>query len=473
MSRKAIKPVIFTIFGASGDLAKTKIYPALYHLAKAKKMPKDFHIIGFARSPMTDPAFRAVIEESITAHVAGKRDVSVVKQLLERTQYVQGQYSDQDDFARYQSCIKTLTKKKAATNIAYFSVPPSVFEDIIRNMAATRGSIDDDIRLVIEKPFGQDKQSAAHLFHFVSQFFREEQIYLLDHYLGKSAVRSILQLRQSNRILSHMMRGSEIANIQITAFEERGVDDRGGYFDQVGMTKDMVQSHLLQILALVTMSIPVKKNPTNLQREKYSILSAIECVCDKSNVVFGQYKSYQKKKTAPKTETFAALRLQIDREEWYRVPVYIRTGKKLHKKHTYIVIELKKYPFQSADEQPNRVIIELQPSEQVHLTLINKHEGIQGYQEIMTSDSIACGIDGCLPEHATLLSEILAGEKLHFLSFPEILACWNLVDQVDAVIKGEHVPMSTYRDGSTGPIDQHTLTAKDNFSWYDLSTSKK
>lgn len=473
------KPCLFTIFGASGDLAKNMIFPSLYQLAKAKGLPKECWFIGYARSTMTRDEFHAMVRKGVEEHTEGV-DQKVLKEMLSRTWYFSGQYNDKKDFEAYQEFIKKTTKKKGIAHIAYFSVPPNVYEDIVRNLAETRLSSGDDIRLVMEKPFGESTKTAERLYHFVSRYFTSDQFYLLDHYLGKPAVRSILQLRQANRILSHMMRGSEVANIQITACEKNGVEERAGYFDQTGITKDMIQSHLLQILALVTMSIPVRKNPENLQREKYSILSALECPCDTKNLVIGQYKSYkrQDKKSSSggpiyRAETFTALRLMLDREEWFRVPIYIRTGKKLHKKHTYVVIELKKYPFQSKKEEPNRVILELQPEQKIHITLLNKHEGSDKYQQITTSDSIACDIEGgCLPEHATLLREIMMGEKLHFLSFPEIIASWRLVDEVHHIIQHEKIIMHTYPDGSPGPKEQHVLPEQDGFSWYDLPLEK-
>lgn len=464
------KPFVFTIFGASGDLAKTKIFPSFYYLAKFKKLPKDYWFIGYARTPMSRHEFQNSIKKAIHEHVS-HADEKVVSAILDHVWYFSGQYSERKDFDQYQEFLKKTVKKKEFAHIAYFSIPPSAYEDIVRNLAESRNSVHDDIRLVIEKPFGESRESAERLYHFVLQYFKNEQFYLLDHYLGKSAVRSILHLRQVNRILSHMMRGSEVANIQITAFEKRGVEDRAGYFDQIGMTKDMVQSHLLQILALVTMSIPVRKDPENLQREKQGILSALECPCDARNVVIGQYKGYkQRDKKTPefRAETFTALRLFLDREEWFRVPMYIRTGKKLNKKHTYVVIELKKYPFQNEHEEANRVIIELQPEEKIHITLLNKHEDVSEYQQIVTSDSIACSVDGCLPEHATLLKEVMMGEKLHFLSFAEIIASWRLIDEVNAIIQGENIPMHIYQDESAGPKAQENLPKMDGFTWYDL-----
>lgn len=465
------KPTVFTIFGASGDLAKLKLFPALYELALQKRLPTLFYICGFARSDIRRTNFQKMFARAVHEHHKGKVDKKVLDSLLKRVHYVQGQYDSLPDFESYMKYLSRLVRKKAFTHITYFSVPPVVFQDIVRNVALSRDSKHDDIRIIAEKPFGEDKASAETLFHFVSQFFREDQFYLLDHYLGKSSVRSILHLRQSNRLLSNILRGSEIANIQITAFENYGVEQRVGYFDDVGIVRDMMQSHLLQIMALLTMSIPITKDAERLQREKYSILSAIDCPCDGDNVVLGQYAGYTKIKgvrRGSKTETFAAMRLFIDREDWYNVPIYIRTGKELHEKHTYVVIELKKFPFQSGKEEPNRVVIELQPHERINITLVNKHEEVQQFQEIKTVDSIACTGGGCLPEHAVLLLDVIQRDKIHFLSFPEILAAWDVIDMVESLIQKQRIRIERYARGSAGPHSQHRLPAHDGFSWYDV-----
>ena len=182
-----------------------------------------------------------------------------------------------------------LKGKKNIAHLAHFSVPPIVFKDIVKNLGESKKKT-EDIRLIIEKPFGLDKKSATDLYHYIARYFQDEDIYLLDHYLGKSAVQSILHLRHANKILNSMMQGSEVANIQITAFEEEGVKTRVGYFDQVGIIKDMVESHLLQVLSLVAMSIPVTENEKSLHREKYAILSALNFISSKKNIVLGNMK---------------------------------------------------------------------------------------------------------------------------------------------------------------------------------------
>ena len=294
----------------------------------------------------------------------------------------------------------------------------------------------------------------------------------MDHYLSKAAVQSILHLRHGNRILNLLLKGPEISNIQITASEKIGVNERAGYFDQVGTLKDMVQSHLLQVMALLTMSIPISLTAENIQREKFSIISALTFPKYPQNIVLGQYESYKKEKNVPKnskTETFVALRLFIDRESWYKVPIYIRTGKKLNKKHTYIIVEFKKFAFQSANEEPNRLYIELQPEERMTLRLLNRHGISSKYEEITSSQSIGYDKEDALPEHGILLLDIIRGRKLRFLSFAEIIATWKLTDTITSFIRNnQQIPIETYKDNSEGPASQNKITKSDNCKWFNL-----
>lgn len=460
---------LLTIFGASGDLAKLKLFPAIYSLAEQKRLPEKFFIVGFARSEITQADFQQQFTDSIKKKHPDANP-KILEALAKNVHYFSGQYDDLGSFEEYQEFLTKLTKTKKITNLNYFSVPPSIFEGIIKNLGETQKMRKDDIRIILEKPFGENTQTAQQLFHFVARYFKEDQVYLLDHYLGKSAVQSILHLRHSNRILNLIMKGPSVANIQLTAHEDIGVTTRAGYFDKVGTIKDMVQSHLLQILALITMSIPITESSESLHREKYSILSALKFIEDKKNIVIGQYKSYKKEKDVPKdssTETYAALQLFIDRESWYRVPIYLRTGKKLNQKKTSVVIEIKKFNFQSKDEEPNRIIIELQPKEKITIKLINKHGSKTTYQEIESDASIACTGDDCLPEHSLLLLDVIKKKKMHFLSFQEIIATWSLTDKIMHFIKEQKIKPEIYNDGSSGPKSADQLTKNDKFKWYE------
>lgn len=464
-------PFIFTIFGASGDLAKLKIFPTLYELALQNRLPKKYLIVGYARTNISQTEFKKIFAKSIESKFGKTLNKKVLQELTKNVLYFSGQYTEKADFVRFKKVLQQKFPHKKAIHLAYLSVPPVTFEPIIENLGTTKQHKNEEIRLIIEKPFGTDKASAEHLYHFISKYFKEDHIYLLDHYLGKSSVQSILHLRRSNRILSHMMSPGEVSNIQITAAESIGVGERSGYFEQVGTVRDMIQSHLLQLLALMTMNIPNHIDPESIAREKQAILAAIDCPCDAENIVLGQYTGYKKEsgvKKDTRTETFAAVRLFLDHEAWYNVPLYLRTGKRLHEKHTYVVVELKKFPFQPKDEEPNRLIIELQPEEKINITLINHHDDVDQKQSLTTSDSIACSIYGCLPDHATLLLEAIRGNRLYFLSFQEIIAAWDVVDQITDLAKNKKIAIHKYRQGSKGPKDQNNLPQQDGFEWYDI-----
>ncbi len=465
------QPFIFTLFGASGDLARLKLFPAIYQLALQKRLPKEYYIVGFARTPMERVQFQKQFEDSVRTKEGSNLNEKILADMHEHLYYFSGQYTSRADFDAYRAWLAQTTGGKSLMHLAYFSVPPVVFKDIILHLAETRANPDEDIRLIIEKPFGGSQATAEELFHFVAQHFREDQVYLLDHYLGKTSVQSIMHLRHSNRLLNLMMKGREVANIQITAFESIGIADRVGYFENTGIIKDMIQSHLLQTLALVTMSIPITERAESIHRERHNILSAILPPQDKGDVILGQYRGYKKEKGVPatsKTETFVGMRLFIDRESWHNVPIYLRTGKKTHEKHTFVVIELKKFDFQSPQEEPNRLVFELQPDERIGIKLVNKLGEKAEYQEVSAMASVACDIEGCLNDHAALILDAIKGDKTNFLSFPEIIATWRVTDGILDVIEKHHVKVENYDDGSHGPDSQHQLTKIDNFTWYDV-----
>lgn len=463
-------PFIFTIFGASGDLAKIKIFPALYQLAQQQRLPQEFYLVGYARTAKTRLEFQNEFTNSIREKFGSDTDEKLLRHLEEKIYYFAGQYGELEDFKVFRDYLNQITKGEKLLHLAYFSVPPQIFKAIIENLGRSRKSPKEDLRLVIEKPFGEDEKSAIDLYHFVSRYFTENQVYLLDHYLGKPAVQSLLHLRHSNRVLNFFMKGMAVSNIQITAFEDIGVENRVGYFDQVGIIKDMVQSHLLQILALLSMSIPITEQEGSLHREKYSILSALKIPDSEKNIVLGQYASYKKLREVPshsRAETFAAMRLFIDRESWYKVPIYLRTGKKLHEKHTFVMFEIKKFPFQPKNEEPNRLIFELQPEEKINILLTNPRAENKSLH-VAAQNNLACAGVSCLPEHANLILDVIRDRKLHFLSFPEIIASWRLIDDISKLIVGRGVRTHVYRDNSEGPPQQHELTKMDDFKWFDL-----
>lgn len=473
MLYKIEKSFAFTVFGASGDLAKIKIFPALYAMAAQKRFPKEFFIYGFARSEMSHEDFRGEFRESLSGK-GEEIDESVLEELLTHVFYYTGQYDDRKSYEGFAEEILKKTGGEKITNITYLAVPPTAFTGIINNLSAIRPSLGEDLRVIIEKPFGNDESTARELFHNVSIHFPAEKVFLLDHYLGKEAVQSILALRYANGILNTLLNGNLIANIQITAAEDLSVANRISYFDQVGIIKDMIQSHLLQMLSLLAMDLPVEQEADSIHREKIAVLSALKYRGYEKAMVIGQHDTYNSipgVKKDSKTATFAAIRLFIDRQNWYKVPIYIRTGKMLNKKHTYVVVEFKKHRFQrkNSDIHPNRLILELQPNERIHLKLYTKVGGTKDqFHDLTTSESLACFGDDCLPEHGRLLLNVFQNDQSNFLTFEEIIATWKFTDKLLACCENRNVEIHRYKDYSEGPSEQINIPQDDGFEWFDV-----
>lgn len=469
-------PTVLTFFGASGDLAKLKLYPSIYNLAENNLLPLEFKLIGFSRKEYTDDSFRKVFEDSVRKKFGDEVKDEVLDELLSKVFYHVGDYTKKEDFESLRRKVfENITEKNKVKNINYLSIPPFIFKDVINNLAQTREDVGEDMRLIIEKPFGEDEESAKQLFYFSNTHFEEGQIYLLDHYLGKLAVQSLLHLRRSNRILNSILHGREIANIQISVSEEVGVEERIGYFESVGNMKDM-QSHMLQILALITMNIPTSKTGTSLSREKYSVLSALSYSSKPEDLIVGQYESYCNHAGVPadsRTDTFAAFKLGIDLEEWYKVPIYMRFGKKMKRKETYVVIELEKYSFQKDYNVPmNRVIFKLYPDNQIHIEIYNQFlDGTM--HELDLSGDLLCDVKSnlcddkySLTEYATLINDVIKGDRLFFLEFQEVLASWRIMDKIIKHMNSSEIKLEKYADGSLGPEAGIALPKADGFEWH-------
>ncbi len=442
-----MKNLQLIIFGATGDLAYLKLFPSIYDMWLQKKLPEKFLITGFGRSDLSQDQFKKRFQEAVEKDYG--KSPRRLNDLLKNVRYVRGTYDDAASF-------KPLKMAEYKENIAYYAVPPVVFESITAALAATFPKT--QVKLVIEKPFGTDEKSAKHLFANINQYFDDEQVYLLDHYLGKRAIRSILSMRMENNIMNMMIAGQEVSNIQITAEETVSVCERIGYYDGIGQMKDMIQSHLLQVLAFITMNMPLNPTVESIQREKNNILSALEHSGDKKDLVFGQYESYRACEEVPamsQTDTFAAMKLHINRREWYDVPVFIRTGKALSERVTRVVIEFEKMPFQDRETPTNRLIFEAKPFEKVTLQL-----ALSNNELVDLTNSIACDIEqGCLTDYGNLLRDVINGDKSYFLSQAEICASWRLIDQISR-LQGRP---AIYKDGSHGPEKQYQLLK----NWYE------
>lgn len=446
------------IFGASGDLAQLKLFPALAELYAQDQLPATFQIIGFARTVMSDGQFRRLFAESVK-RAAGRIKPEQLKQLINHLHYLPGQYDQTKDYQRLNDLCAGLNGGKASDRIAYLSVPPAVFAPITANAAKTIKRTSPLFRIILEKPFGTDEKSAGLLFRKLSVHYRADEVYLLDHFLGKRPIQSILKLRLENNVLNLMIRGQEIDHIEIVAAEQAEVGKRIGYYDQVGVIKDMVQSHLLQILALITMDIPASLSMESLQREKQNILSAVRFSGRARDVIVGQYEGYAKLpgvRRGSKTPTAAAVRLYIDRRDWFKVPVLIRTGKNLEQSITRATVTFKKMPFQEKNAPPNRLIFEMKPGESLALKLVQRAtlkdpSCPKCFEEIDLSEGLGCRLDFCLGDYATLINDVRRGVKTHFLSYPEIIAAWKVTDRIEKTIREKKVPLTVYKTHSHGP----------------------
>ncbi len=461
-------PFQFILFGATGDLAALKLFPSIYDLFIQDRFPENFQIIGFGRTPLTSEEFAQKVKDSVLKKNGG--EASKIDQLIPHLHYFAGQYDQVESYQELQSFCNDLAGGQKMEQIAYFSVPPSVFEDIIKNLAENFRQPDQRLKIVLEKPFGTDERSANHLFLTLSTYFEDKNIFLLDHYLGKRPIQSILKLRMENNVINMLLNGEEISNIQITAFETADVGKRVGYFDQVGIMKDMVQSHLLQVLSFITMDIPIIPSIDSIQREKNNILEAIRFSGNEQDVVFGQYKSYQEAQPNSKTDTFCALKFFIDRRQWFNVPVYIRTGKALNRNKMEVVIEFKRMPFQNETVKCNQMVFETKPGEQLRLRLVQDQEigGVfnsSNAQIVELSESITCKNEHCLSEYGNLLMDVFLDQRIYFLSYPEISSAWRLIDQIESVRKSLEIKPEIYEDGGKGPLTHLKMPEIDKFCW--------
>ncbi len=457
-------PQRLILFGATGDLAQIKLFPALFELFQEARLPADFGIIGFGRTPLDTEQFQQKVANSILKVFPEAQNLP---QFLQLFSYFAGQYDQVADFQRLQDFMKERGYQEEMIVSAYFSVPPTVFEHLANNLAqAWPQHLHAKIRLIIEKPFGLNHSDAEHLHGVLSSHFPSENLFLLDHFLGKKPIQSILKLRLENSIINLLLRGPEIASIQIIADETAEVGQRIGYYDQVGAAKDMLQSHLLQILALITMDIPLSPTVESIQREKQNILSALRFSGAAQDLFLGQYQGYldsPQVQANSEIETYIAIKLFLDRRDWYNVPIYLRTGKKMAQNQTKVIITFKKMPFQSVDVPANTLIFEAKPGESLSVSLSLPNDEQYNFQTplfepVMLQQSITCNTSGCLGDYASLLLDIMSNRKIYFVSYPEILSAWKLLDYLSEVKQKLGLKPQIYANG--GPIDHETI----NFS---------
>ncbi|MFB9274342.1 glucose-6-phosphate dehydrogenase [Cohnella cellulosilytica] len=482
----------FVLFGATGDLAKRKIYPALYNLFVDGKLPESFSLFGLGRREWTDESFQANVEQSVRqfSRREAKNDGSL-ERFVRAFRYNVLDIGRKEDYARLLERIEQREDALGAppNRLFYLSVGPEFFETIAANILESGlGSEQGWKRLVIEKPFGHDLPSARELNRKLSQTFAEEEIFRIDHYLGKPMVQKMGALQQANPVIQALWTNRYIANVQITASETVGVEERAGYYDHVGALRDMFQNHMLQLLMMAAIHLPHESSSEQVRFKKQRIMQAVVPLQKQDvagSVVRGQYAAgaiggkpvagYSAEPGIAEdstNDTFIAARLEIDDIYWRGVPFYIRTGKRMKEKSTRIVVEFKE-PLQQPTQglgTPNLLVFEIGPKEGIRLHLNTKEDG-----EFKPMRVELHGSQDDVPEaYENLIHDALRGDGTFFAHWDEVELSWQWVQPILDAFAENLVPLHAYAAGSYGPAESDELLARDGYRWWfdeEITTS--
>jgi glucose-6-phosphate 1-dehydrogenase len=484
--RRQAEPCAITIFGASGDLTQRKLIPALYSLGFRNLLPENFGIVGVARTEMTDEAWRDKMQEAVKEHGRDEFRQDVWDELAEGMRYVATDFADEGGEEKVVRCLNALDEDRgtAGNRVYYLAVPPAAIATIVVAMGKRR-SAEGWTRLIVEKPFGQDLESAKHLNTVIREYFDEAEIFRIDHYLGKETVQNMLVLRFANGIFEPIWNRQFIDHVQITVAEQLGIEGRADFYEKAGAVRDIVQNHMLQLVALTAMEPPIDFTADSVRNEKVKVLKAIHTPGPK-HVVRGQYgpgyiegdevPGYrEEERVAPDsmTETYVAAKLFVDNWRWADTPFYVRTGKRLPRRETAIAIQFKRAPhppFELDSEEglrPNVLLIHVQPDEGVSLAVGAKVPG-QGmtirtvHMDFLYGGAFRTG----LPEaYERLILDCLLGDATLFTRADEVEEQWAIVDAMVAPWKRDRPSFPNYAAGTWGPAAADELLHRDGRSW--------
>lgn len=489
---KNTDPTIIVIFGSSGDLAKRKLFPAFQNLFLDGRMPEKFQIIALGRAEKSDEEFRNYVVENLkTFSRRGSLSNEETEKFISHITYLRHDIDKEESYHELDSKLTGIDADFGvrANRLFYLSIAPSFIATISGNMKKLRlAAKAKKDRIIIEKPFGYDKSSAIELNEMLSQTFKEEQIYRIDHYLGKETVQNILAFRFGNSMFEPLWSRNFIDFVQITVAEEVGVEERGGFYEGVGALKDMIQNHLLQILCMTAMEAPASLGADDIRNRKADVLKSIRRIKPEEvnhYTVRGQYdEGFIKGNPVPayrndkgiaadsNTETYVAMKIYLDNWRWQGVPFYLRTGKRMQEKQSSIIIQFKPVPHSSFsyDNQgmtPNRLIINIQPAMDIKLQFMTKKPGLSlSLQPAeMIFDYFQCSTMS--PEaYETLLSDALAGDPTLFMRWDQVEQAWDAIDTIQEVWKS-NIPTDfpNYKAGSWGPEAANELLARQGHAW--------
>ena len=483
-----VQPFDYVVFGATGDLTKRKLIPALYHRFKDGQFDEQSRIIGVSRSALSDAEFQKLARDSVAEFVEPEyQEKATIDRFVKVFSYVANDVANE---AKWADLSGKLRDDPAIVRAFYLAIAPDLFGPTCEYIAK-KGYYRRDARVVIEKPLGHDLQSSREINDEVTRIFEEDQVYRIDHYLGKETVQNLLALRFANILFEPVWNSAHIDHIQLTVAESVGAGTRG-YYDESGALRDMIQNHMLQLLCLVAMEPPASDEANALRDEKLKVLRSLKPITGDAvwkNTVRGQYravssetsavKGYQEELPAEKkgsrTETFVALKAEIENWRWAGVPFYFRTGKRMANRVSEIVIQFRSIPhsmFEHAEGAPraNKLIIRLQPNEGVKLLMMSKDPGPGGMRlrEVPLNLSFAQAFGERTPEaYERLLLDVIRGSQTLFMRRDELEAAWMWVDPIRQAWDASGEAPQPYTAGTWGPTGSIALIERDGRTWYE------